>query len=160
MALSCGSIERTTENSLSAVGRSLIIENNFGYQGPFENFDAEPGIARVDIRPDGSGCDLVWENREVSSPSAVPKVSLATGLIYLYTRDPSNPADLHAWYFTALDFETGALVYKVLTGVGRGYNNHYGSITLAPDGSAYIGVIQGMVVVRDRCRPDSAQPNC
>jgi hypothetical protein len=140
----------TTENSLTAVGRSLIVENNYGYRGPFRDIDAEPGIVRVDIEADGHGCSVAWENLQVSSPSAVPKASLANGLVYVYTRDSANPSELQAWYFTAMDFRTGEVVYKVLTGVGAGYNNHYGAITLAPDGRAYVGTLQGVVAVADR----------
>lgn len=139
----------TTENSLSAVGHSLIAENNFGYQGPYDNITAEPGLARIDINADGRACTLAWQNLEISSPSAVPKVSLANGLIYLYTRDPGNDPALQAWYFTAVDFKTGKLAYKVLTGIGPGYNNHYGSMSLAQDGTMYIGVLQGVVSVTD-----------
>ncbi len=139
----------TTENSLAAVGYSLIAENNFGYQGPYDNIDAEPGLARVDIDQDDGSCRLAWENREISSPSAVPKVSLASGLVYLYTRDPINDPTLQAWYFTAVDFASGELVYKQLTGIGPGYNNHYGSMSLAENGTMYIGVLQGVVAIRD-----------
>ena len=41
-----------TENSLLAAGRSLVVENNYGYQDPFgPNSGAvtQPGFARVDI---------------------------------------------------------------------------------------------------------------
>lgn len=140
----------TTENSLAAVGRSLIAENNFGYSGPRNVPTSEPGLARVDILADGSGCETVWENLKITSPSAVPKVSEANGLIYLYTRDESNPADLHAWYFTAVDFQTGELVYKLLTGTGWLFNNHYGSISIGPDGAAYVGIMGGLVKIKDR----------
>ncbi|KEI69420.1 hypothetical protein [Endozoicomonas elysicola] len=140
----------TSENSMVAMGNSLIVENNYGYEGPFENFSAEPGIARVDIDPESGTCSKAWENLEISSPSAVPKVSLANGLIYLYTRDEKNPDNMHAWYFTAVDAHTGQLVYKVLTGIGKGYNNHYGSISLMPDGTAYVGTIAGIVKVWDK----------
>jgi len=143
----------TSENSLSAVGNALIVENNFGYEGPKNIPNSEPGIARVDII--GDGCEVVWETREITSPSAVPKTSLANGLIYVYTRDEGNPVDLHAWYFTAIDFETGALVYKRLTGVGWQFNNHYGSITISPDGSAYVGMMGGLVEIRDTGAPAS-----
>jgi hypothetical protein len=139
----------TSENSLAAVGHSLIAENNFGYSGPKNTPDSEAGLARVDILPSGEGCVLAWENLKITSPSAVPKVSLANGLIYVYTRDESNPDDLHAWYFTAVDFETGELVFKQLTGTGWLYNNHYGSISLAPDGSAYVGMMGGLVRLQD-----------
>jgi hypothetical protein len=83
---------------------------------------------------------------------AVPKVSLTNGLIYLYTRNPGNDPALQAWYFTAVDFETGELVYKVLTGIRLGYNNHYGSISrprTAPWLLAYaVGYRQEMAVAQ------------
>lgn len=140
----------TSENSLSSFGNSLIIENNFGYQGPFNNITAEPGLARIDILPEQKRCEIVWENRNISSPSAVPKVSLETGLIYIYTRDASNPEELQAWYFTAINAHTGELAFKQLTGIGPGFNNHYGSISITPDGTAYVGVLQGVIKIKDR----------
>ena len=139
----------TTENSLSAAGNSLIAENNFAYSGPKNVPNSEAGIARIDVLGQEKGCNLVWENLGITSPSSVPKVSLANGLIYLYTRDEGNPQDLHAWYFTAVDFESGDLVYKQLTGTGWLFNNHYGSITIAPDGSAYVGIMGGLVKLQD-----------
>ncbi len=138
-----------SENSLAVVGRSLIVENNFGYHGPKNVPNAEPGMARVNILGDQKGCELAWENLTISSPSAVPKVSLANGLVYVYTRDEDNPSDLHAWYFTAIDAETGEVVYKQLTGVGWLFNNHYGSISISPDGSAYVGIMGGLVKIQD-----------
>ncbi|MEH6587694.1 MAG: hypothetical protein V7720_14115 [Halioglobus sp.] len=140
----------TTENSLAAVGRSLIAENNFGYSGPKNVPASEPGLARVDILPNNSGCITAWENLAITSPSAVPKVSEANGLVYLYTRDESNPTDLHAWYFTAVDFHTGEMIYKILTGTGWLFNNHYGSISISPNGVAYVGIMGGLVKIIDR----------
>jgi hypothetical protein len=139
----------TSENSLVAFGDSFIDENNFGYQGPYENLDAEPGLARVDIDRDSGSCAIAWENLEISGPSSVPKASLANGLMYIYSCDDSNPADMHAWYLTAVDLNTGELAFKVLTGVGRKYNNHYGSISITPDGTAYIGTMGGIIKVWD-----------
>jgi hypothetical protein len=138
-----------SENSLAVVGNSLIVENNFGYFGPKNAPNAEPGIARVKVLGDQQACQLAWENRSLSSPSAVPKVSLANGLVYVYSRDEANPDDLHAWYFTAVDVETGEVVYKQLTGVGWFFNNHYGSITISPEGAAYVGVMGGLVKIED-----------
>jgi hypothetical protein len=131
------------------VGNGLIVENNFGYEGPRNIPQAEPGIARVNILEAGLGCEVAWENREISSPSAVPKVSLANGLVYVYTRDDANPSDLYAWYFTAIDVATGEVVYKQLTGIGWLFNNHYGSISISPDGIAYVGVMGGLVKISD-----------
>jgi outer membrane protein assembly factor BamB len=103
----------------------------------------------VAVLAEQQSCELVWENRSLSSPSAVPKVSLANGLVYLYTRDDNNPDDLHAWYLTAVDVETGQVAYKQLTGVGWLFNNHYGSITISPDGVAYVGIMGGLVKIKD-----------
>ena len=57
------------------------------------------------------------------------------------------------WYLTALDARTGERVWSVFTGVGLGYNNNYAPITLGPDGTAYIGVLGGLVAVRDTGTP-------
>ena len=105
-------------------------------------------MARVNIVGEG-WCELAWENAGVTSPSAVPKVSLANGLVYVYTRDEGNPEDLHAWYFTALDAETGEVVFKQLTGVGWLFNNHYGSISISLAGVAYVGMMGGLVRLQD-----------
>jgi hypothetical protein len=138
-----------TENSLIAVGRSLIVENNYGYSNPSateEGRTTTPGIARVDLdRP--SGCHTAWTNLE-RAPSSVAKVSLANGLLYAYTKDP-GPGTTDAWYFTAIDFLTGQTVYKQLAGTGLGYNNNYAPVTLDADGTAYIGSLGGLVQLRD-----------
>jgi hypothetical protein len=54
-----------------------------------------------------------------------------------------------AWYFTALDYDTGATVYRRLAGTSFSYNNNYVPVTLGPDGTAYVGVIGGLVALRD-----------
>lgn len=141
-----------TENTMIGYDHSLIVENNSGYD-IFRTMrggrTADGGVARVDVREDGSGCDLVWESGEVSQ-TTVPKLSLATGLIYLYTKDPDAPDGVDAFYFTALDFRTGRTVYRVLTGTGTRFDNHWAPITLAPDGAAYVGVLNGLIRIEDR----------
>ena len=47
-----------TENSLITTGRSIVVENNYGYQDPFgpqTGSPTEPGFARVDIKANGKG---------------------------------------------------------------------------------------------------------
>jgi len=141
-----------TENSFIATDRSIVVVNNFGYRG----FDSvthgattKPGLTCVDLDADGSGCHTVWTNMEVSAPIATPKLSLANGLIYAYTK-PKGPANTDAWYFTAIDFWTGETVYKRLTGTGSLYNAAQGVITLSPDGRAvYVGLMAGVVKMED-----------
>jgi streptogramin lyase len=139
-----------TDNSLIGIGKSLIVENNHGYSGPTattQGATTTPGLERVDITDGGGRCKAVWRSAE-TAPSVVPKLSLATGLVYTYTKPPDTAAD--AWYFTALDFRSGATVYKRLAGTGLGFNNHYAPITLGPDGTAYVGALGGLVLLRDR----------
>ncbi len=61
-----------TENTLLTAGRSLIVENNYGYQDPFgPNTGAvtEPGFARVDVKRNGRGCKKVWTNHDLRAPT-------------------------------------------------------------------------------------------
>ncbi|WP_407286705.1 hypothetical protein [Streptomyces sp. BP-8] len=145
----------TTDNSLIGYGNSLVVENNYGYENVTSLLLGKSvvgGITRIDIRPDGGGCDTVWESKE-RSPSTVAKLSTANGLLYYYTKDPHR-LGIDAWYLTAVDFRTGHTRWKRLTGTGPLYDNNWAPITLGPDGTAYIGVFNGLVAVRDtRPRP-------
>jgi hypothetical protein len=148
-----------TDQSLIAAGRSLVAENNYGYTGPSATMDGRtttPGLERVDIDPAGRNCRSVWRSNEIA-PSVVPKLSAATGLVYTYTK-PAREDETDAWYLTALDFCTGRTVYRRLAGTGFGYNNNYAPVTLGPDGTAYVGVLGGLVAIRDG-EPASASPS-
>jgi hypothetical protein len=140
-----------TENTFVGFGHSLIVENNAGYDiFPTMMFGrtGAGGVARVDLDDDGEGCHVVWQSGEVSQ-TAVPKLSLGNGLLYLYTKLPGAPWWTDAYYLTAVDFRTGETVYGVLTGTGLGYDNHWAAITIGPDGTAYVGTLRGLLAVRD-----------
>jgi hypothetical protein len=141
-----------TENSLITNGRSLYVENNYGYQDPFgPNSGAltTPGFARVDVNRNGKGCRKVWTNTTERAPTVVPKLSTRTGLIYTYTRDP-DPLPLRQPYFwTAINARTGATAFKVYAGNGLGFNNNYAGLALGPTGTAYLGVTGGLIALRD-----------
>ncbi len=138
-----------TENSIIATGRSMIVENNYGYAPPpiavEDGETTAPGVTRVDIRRGGRGCRTVWESREIS-PSTVPKLSLANGLIYLYTKPAGRP---DRWYLTAIDFFSGRTVWRRLLGTGRLFNVHYAGLALSPRGVLYSGVLGGTVALAD-----------
>jgi hypothetical protein len=85
----------------------------------------------------------------------VPKLSAANGIVYTYTKDP-QPDGQDAWYLTALDFHTGKMLYKRLGGEGLGHNNNYAPVTLGPDGTAYVGVLGGLIGLRDATPPPGA----
>jgi hypothetical protein len=139
-----------TENSLAyAGGRSVIVENNYGYAGVQSTElgqTTSPGIARVDLDDDGS-CHVAWTS-PVTAPTSVPKVSLGNGLLYVYTKPASNALD-DSWYFTAIDVRTGATRWTQRTGNGTQWNNHYASVYLGPDGTAYMPTLAGLIRLED-----------
>jgi hypothetical protein len=147
-----------TDNSLIGTNRSLVAENNYGYTVSASNLSgtpSSPGLTRIDVLKKKRGkkssrrrkarfrCRPVWTSDEVA-PSVVPKLSLTNGLVYTYTKPPRSDG-LDAWYLTALDFRTGRTVYRRLAGTGFGFNNNYAPVTLGPDGTAYVGVLGGLV---------------
>ncbi|GAC1325085.1 MAG: hypothetical protein NVSMB25_23190 [Thermoleophilaceae bacterium] len=148
----------STDQSLIGAGRSMIAENNYGYSGTAATEgggSTTPGIERVDINPDGGGCSKVWHSDEIA-PSVVPKLSLANGLVYTYTKPSGEHSD--PWYLTAIDFRTGATVFKRRAGNGIGFNNNYAPVTIGSDGTAYVGVLGGLVALRDATPPPQPRP--
>ena len=90
-------------------------------------------MERVDIKRGRRGCRTVWRSREIS-PSTVPKLSLASGLLYLYTKPKGTP---DAWYVTAVDFHTGRTAWRRLIGTGVLFNVHYAGLAISPRGILY-----------------------
>jgi streptogramin lyase len=142
-----------TDQSLVAAGNALVAENNYGYSSPAATEEGRTtvgGLERVDVNRANNSCREVWHSDEIA-PSVVPKASLLNGLVYTYTLPGGNTSD--PWYLTALDFRTGATVYKFRLGSGLGYNNNYAPVTIGPDGTAYVGVLGGLALARDATPP-------
>ncbi len=89
----------------------------------------------------------MWTNTEVRAPTVVPKGSLKTGLIYTYER-PEDPI-AQGYYWTAIDYRTGKTVFRRYAGSGLTFNNNYAGVAIGPSGAAYLGVIGGIVRLRD-----------
>ena len=157
--------QSTTENALPGVVRegpngleySVIVDNNYGIDrdnllgdtGCWENHIG--GLLRLDLIPDENGsfsCTQVWRSSEKSC-QVLPKISLANGLLYVYTYE-RLPDGLYTWFLTGLDFETGLAVFSVPTGEGMDYTNFGQPLTLGPDGSAYLGTMGGLVKIWDK----------
>ncbi|MEZ5116019.1 MAG: hypothetical protein R2737_07105 [Candidatus Nanopelagicales bacterium] len=135
-----------TENSLVAVGRSLYVENNYGYAPPLTVVAAggstSPGLARVDVG--ASGCAVAWTNETIRIPSLVSKGVAPDGVVLTYTK-PTSAWGVDAWYVTAVDLESGEELWSRRAGAGMAANNHYAGVALGPDGSAYVGVVMGLI---------------
>ena len=115
---------------------------------------SEPGIARVDIDPNGKGCRLVWENDAVSVADEAMKMSTKTGLVYVVSRKydtgaPGYPAPgLDVYYFTAIDFRTGEVIWERQLGTGFNFDGFQVDL-IGPTGTAYIPQYGGLIAVRD-----------
>jgi hypothetical protein len=145
-----GGGESATESSPVAVGRAgVVVENNAGYAGPQSTLlgmTTPGGLARVDLV--NGRCKVAW-SADVDAPSSVAEASMKTGLVYTITKR-SSYAGVSAWYLSAIDAETGRVMFGVRIGLGLLANGHYSDVTLAPDGSAYAATLGGLVRVRDR----------
>lgn len=139
-----------TDSSLTAVGSgSVVVRNSAGDTGRRSTLLGRApsgGLARVDVT-DGE-CAITWTNPEVASGS-VPKLSLATGLLYATTKRP-NLWGVNAWYLTAIDARTGRRIWSVRTGIGTLFDPHGSSILIGPEAAAYLATTAGLVRVRDR----------
>ncbi|HWM26459.1 MAG TPA: hypothetical protein VNP98_16705 [Chthoniobacterales bacterium] len=141
------------ENSLIAMNRSIIVENNFGntdIKSTAGTKTTTPGVNRVDFDPDTKSSKVVWHNDTIAVPSVVSQLSTGDGMIYTYAKDSTG------WFWAALDFETGDLVqcsdYVKFTDAGapeeEASNNYYAGLTVGPDGAAYLSVFGGLTVWR------------
>lgn len=138
-----------TDGSLVSLGSAVVVANHHGYAGPLRTLlgrGTSPGLARVEVT--GGRCRLAWTSTEVA-PSSPPTASWATGLVYAYTKRPSWWG-VSAWYLTALDTVTGRTVFSVRTGTGVLMDNHRTPVVVAPDATAYVATLGGLVRVRDR----------
>ncbi len=108
-----------------------------------------PGVSLIEYDESTRGkCITRW-----SIPlriKSVPVVSTETGLIYGYTQDPDLAAEgEYVWYFTAIDYRTGEVVWRIRSGAGFTYNDGFRGATLGPDGTLYQGLTYGTVMLRD-----------
>lgn len=146
-----------SENSPIGAGRTVIAASTYGYPYPTVPDGAGPavppmapfvgGMTRVDVRADGSGCDVVWNNTVRSA--AVPKLSVADGLIATVTRhNPlgdqfgTSPAD--TYFYAAVDAATGALVTEQFMSATIAADPIQMAGTTAPDGVLYQGSVTGI----------------
>jgi len=140
------------DNSLVGSGLSLFVENNYGYQFDFENItvtDSDPGFERIDIDPNGKGCTKVWVNDEVASTTSA-KLSTRTGLIYTYSRKYDEQNEMWAYYWTALDFRTGEIVWEKMAGTGHAkFDTAWPALIVGPNETLYVGLYGGLAAIRD-----------
>ncbi|KXH34355.1 hypothetical protein CSIM01_00266 [Colletotrichum simmondsii] len=139
---------------------SVIVNNNYGapelqdlgegadINGEFNDLaPLAPGITRVEITTEGT-CEVRWALAIRST--SVLSLSTANGLVYSYTQDEELAGQgLYVWYFTAIDFRTGEIVWRVRAGAGGTYNNNVAPTQMSPNGGIYQVVAGGVTWLRD-----------
>lgn len=143
-----------TENSLLVYGNAMVVQNDYGHVYTGNALKTSPGIMRVDVRKDRSGCDVIWHNETFLSQS-LPRLSTATGLLYFYTFQKQATDDFFGgWYLTAVNWETGESLWDRLIGRGTGsmidtLSSVTAPVVLGPNGAAYAGIRTGVIMARD-----------
>ncbi|RSL72016.1 hypothetical protein CEP53_001238 [Fusarium sp. AF-6] len=118
--------------------------------GPFNDLSAMgPGLTRIDFNDKTGKCTTRWYNKSIRT-TITPILSTKTGLLYMPTQDYKLAQEgSYVYYVSALDFETGKEVWKVRTGAGGSFSNHFLPPVLTMDRGAGNYVIGGFVKVKD-----------
>jgi hypothetical protein len=162
------------ENSVVAYQNSIISGNTYGYIDVFKENPTPGGIARFDYIEDKKTFERVpdWPaNGMYDCKSATPKLSTASGLIYVYNRADEDFNGHHDWQVTGIDYKTGLRVFYIKPYFNKGefddnisflmrwfslgqknydrkvFNNIWGTFTLGPGNSFYIGAYRGFLRV-------------
>jgi hypothetical protein len=141
-------------NSLVGSRNSIVVWNTADYHWDWANYDdahletpSLPGIERIDIDPNGMGCTKVWVNTEVAGV-AVSVLSTRTGLIYTQDRKWDAQNNVNAYYFVALDFRTGEVVWEKLMGTGDKFDSTM-PLIIGPTEALYVPVQGGISMLKD-----------
>ena len=133
-----------TENSLLGSGRSLIVENNFGYVNPFDTANAgkltTPGFARVDVNRNGRGCRKVWETRtERGASRGAQALDEDPDHLHLHPgrRRRAGPGAVVVGRPQRAHRPDGVQAARRHRASAR--NNNYAGLAIGPDGTAYLG---------------------
>lgn len=107
-----------------------------------------PGVTRVDVALDATSCTTVW-----TTPLRVHSglvASSTTGLVYGYTQDVTRAAaGSYIWYFVAIDYRTGRIVWRQRAGAGSTKNDNRRPLFLGANGVLYQTVPLGLEWMRD-----------
>jgi hypothetical protein len=145
--------ESATENTIVGYNDDIIVVNNAGFGGPFEPANTIlPGIERWRVLRDGdgnaTGCENVWRNDTSIGNSA--QLATESGIIWGYGADPDvEDRSQTLFYLTATSWETGEDIFRTYIGDQRPFDPITGQVHAHPDGTFYLGAVEGVVMMRD-----------
>ena len=162
------------ENSAVAYDNTYIVANTYGYADPFKVNPTPGGIMRFDLNPKTEKFEKMkgWpESGNYDCKTATPKLSTASGMLYVYNR-ADQPVNGHRdWQITTIDYHTGLRVLASKLYFEKGefqdninlfmkagslgsknydrkvFNNIWGTFTFGPNQSFYLGTYRGFIRV-------------
>ncbi|MDN3643954.1 hypothetical protein QWY87_14650 [Lutimonas halocynthiae] len=168
------------ENSIVAYKNSLFIGNTSNYIDPFDFNDTPGGIDRFDYNEQTGkfARKKDWPIEHIDAKTATPKMSTATGVIYVYNREEASDDGHHDWQMTAIDYETGRKVFYLRPEFEKGefkesisflmksfsmglknydqkvFNNIWATYTFGPNNSIFIGAYRGFLKFSSDPKPN------
>ena len=112
-----------------------------------------------------------WPKRHIDIKTATPKLSMASGLLYIYNRAEVPVNGHYDWQITALDVESGLRSYyikpylekkefgenvsSIMRGASLGnknydrkvFNNIWGTFTVGPNNSIFVATYRGFIKI-------------
>lgn len=126
-----------TENTISAYGKEFAIESNYTKGAAGYEIVGEYGSEEVKLK---------WVNLDVFAPNAVPLISGESNAFYLYEMEGTDPFSSDSkWYVTALDLDTGNILWRQYIGDGLQHNSTYAPLSIDEKGRMYIGLFGGFM---------------
>ena len=143
--------ESATENTVIGHEDDIVVVNNAGFGGSFAPARTiVPGLERYravrDDEGNVTGCENVWKNETSFGNSA--QLTTESGVIWGWGADPDVP-DQDLFYLTATRWEDGVEIFRTYIGNDRPFDPITGQVHVHPDGTLYLGAIQGVVAMRD-----------
>jgi hypothetical protein len=162
------------ENSAVAYNGSFVVANTYGYEDPFKVNETPGGIMRFDLNKKTGKFEKVdnWPaSGQYDCKTATPKLSTPNGMMYVYDRSDTAVNGHFDWQVTAIDFRTGYRVFYIRSWFEKGefndnvgrimkggslgnknydrkvLNNLWGTFTIGPKNSFYIGAYRGFIRV-------------
>lgn len=167
------------ENSVVAYDNSFIVANTYGYEDPFKNNDTPGGIMRFDYNEEKKIFELVenWPKSGIyDCKTATPKLSTATGMMYVYNRSDNDFDGYNDWQVSGIDYKTGLRVFYIKPFFEKGnfkdninfllkwgslgsknydrkvFNNIWGTFTIGPNNSLYVGSYRGFIRISSKTK--------
>lgn len=154
-----GKEQAGTENSLIAYQDQIFVASTFGYpypalpKGAGEAVPKEApfigGICAIKLNAQGNGCSTLWKNGIASA--AVPKLSLATGMIYTVQRGRASKTQLtDAYEFVSIHASSGKVHTRHALGKGPFKNTLQLAGNADRQGHYWQGAMGGVFRVHDK----------